>query len=360
MGKKRVRVDQLRIGMLVADDVYTSTDQLIIPKKSIINEKLIAKLQLYNIPAISVLESKIETSQDENVVLTNSERIRNGEEFKKFHEEFSKASTKLENTFGGLKEKELSNDDIDSMMAVTTELLEGSRSNAHIFDMLHNMRDLADTIYTHSVNVSLISAILGKWLRWPEEEIEILSLSGLLHDIGKLMVPENILLKPYKLSEKEYAIIKSHTVKGYHMLKDMDINKHVKYAALMHHERCDGRGYPMGFTGDKIDRFAKVVAIADVYDAMTSSRVYRESICPFEVISIFESDGLHLYEIEYIMTFLKNIANTYIHNQVRLSNGNVGEIIMLNNNSLAKPVVRVGADYVDLSKEADLKIEAIL
>ena len=102
------------------------------------------------------------------------------------------------------------------------------------------------------------------------------------------------------------------------------------------------------------------MAIADVYDAMTSSRVYRDPICPFVVIHNFEQCGYLLYEVEYIMTFLKNIANTYIHSQVRLSNGMIGEIIMINNSSLSKPVVKMGDSYIDLSKEKQIQIEAVI
>ena len=87
----------------------------------------------------------------------------------------------------------------------------------------------------------------------------------------------------------------------------------------MHHEKCDGSGYPFGLKGNKIDPFAKIVAIADVYDAMTAARVYRGPLCPFQVIDIFEKEGLQKYEASFILKFLQNVVNTYINNRVLLS-----------------------------------------
>ncbi|MBO5278592.1 MAG: HD-GYP domain-containing protein [Lachnospiraceae bacterium] len=361
MGKKRVRINDLTGGMIVADDVYTSTDQLIITKKSIINDKLISKLKVYGVPAINVIEVENNKTADEDAaIMTQTEKIKSTEEFKDFRNTFSVVTSDLQKYLTHAVANGMAQEDLDGVRAVTRGIMEVSMKMPHIFDMLHCMRDSSDGVYTHSVNVAVISAVLAKWLRFSAQDQEQLALAGMLHDIGKLTIPENILLKPYKLTEKEYAIVKSHAFKGYNQIKDAPLDNHIKYGVLMHHERCDGSGYPTGVKGDKIDRYAKVLAIADVYDAMTSSRVYRDSICPFDVIHNFEKDGLQLYEIEYIMTFLKNIANTYIHSQVRLSNGVIGEIIMINNNKLARPVVKAGETFIDLSKESELKIDEIL
>ena len=149
-------------------------------------------------------------------------------------------------------------------------------------------------------------------------------------------------------------------MKGYEVLKDFPIDIRVKYAALMHHERCDGSGYPNGFVAEQIDEFAKIIAIADVYDAMTSSRRYRNAICPFDVIEEFERDGFLKFDAGYLMTFLERIVQSYIHNMVRLSDGREGEVIMINRLSLSRPVVKVGNDYVDLSKDRKLSIREIV
>lgn len=363
MGKRRVTVEELEKGMIVADDVYTSSDQLIVQRKSIVNEKILSKLRMYNIPALNVMDIEKDTalfSDDDIRVMTQTEKVRATEDFKKLRRELSKASNGLEKSFMRAIANGLSQKDLDEIGRITDEILNTSFAFPHIFDLLHAMRDSSDSVYSHSINVAVIAAILGKWLGLSVTELKLLAMAGIMHDIGKLLIPENILLKAYKLTDKEYEIMKTHTVKGYNFVKTLPLDTHIKYAVLMHHERCDGTGYPTAAKGDKIDKYAKAIAIADVYDAMTSSRVYRDSICPFDVINDFERDGLYQYETKYIITFLKNIAKTYIHSQVRLSNGVVGEIIMLNNTKLAKPVVKTGRTFVDLSKEPELKIDEIL
>lgn len=362
MGKKRVRVNDLTVGMLIADDVYNSSDQLIITKKTIMNDKLISKLKLYGVPAVNIIEIEKDKpkSDDDVTVLTQTEQIKGTEDYKQFESVFSIAVSELQRNLLLAVNSGMTPEVLGSIQTISKAVMEESAKHPHLFDMLQCMRDVSDGVYTHSINVAIISFTLAKWLRFSRYEQEQLALAGMLHDIGKLMIPENILLKPFKLTDEEYAVVKSHALKGYTILKSAALDEHVKYSILMHHERCDGSGYPTGVKGEKIDRYAKILAIADVYDAMTSSRVYRDSICAFDVINNFEKDGLHLYEIEYIMTFLKNIANAYIHSQVRLSNGVIGEIIMLNNNKLAKPVVKAGTTFIDLSKEPDIKIEAIL
>ena len=141
---------------------------------------------------------------------------------------------------------------------------------------------------------------------------------------------------------------------------EYNISEAIKESALMHHERCDGSGYPLGIGENRINPYAKIVAIADVYDAMTAARVYRGPLCPFKVISIFETEGLQKYDSHYILTFLEHIANTYMNNRVRLSNGKEGDVVFMNKNSLSKPMIRCGKEFIDLSKETDIYIETFV
>ena len=154
--------------------------------------------------------------------------------------------------------------------------------------------------------------------------------------------------------------MKGHSVEGYNVLKDYPIDIRVKYAALMHHERCDGSGYPNGFKAKQIEDFSKIIAIVDVYDAMTADRQYRKAICPFDVIGGFERDGFLKFDTKYLMIFLERIVESYLHTIVRLNDGREGEVVMINKLSLSKPVVRVGDSFVDLSKEPSLFIECII
>ena len=213
----------------------------------------------------------------------------------------------------------------------------------------------------HSMNVGIIASLIGKWLGWSEEEQRILHTCGLFHDVGKLAIPKEILDKPGKLTDEEYAIMKTHAVEGYNLIKDIGLEASVVNAALMHHERCDGSGYPMGLTRDKIDKYSKVIAIADVYEAMTANRVYRSGMCPFDVIARIEEDGFLQFETEYLLVFLNNIVETYLNSKVKLSNGEKAEVILINRQKNSRPLVlTTSGRAIDLYKDSSVKIESII
>ena len=128
----------------------------------------------------------------------------------------------------------------------------------------------------------------------------------------------------------------------------------------MHHERCDNSGYPVGLAADQIITFAKIIAIADVYDAMTARRSYRKEICSFDVISEFENSGYQKYDTTFLLPFLTSIAQSHINHQVRLSNSLIGTIVMINKHKLSKPVVNIDGTFIDLAKEKDLTILTLL
>ncbi len=356
---RRVRTSELTPGMIIAEDVFNYNGQMILPKGLTLTDKAITRLEFYSILSVRIKDESLAGLDIEEDTRTHSERIRESEEFRKFHESFDENLNTFKESINNIVDMN-ANIDTDEMLTNTLAILSEATSSYHAFDMLHNMRQYDDLTFAHCMNVALICNIFSQWLNWPEKEQNLLTLCGLLHDIGKLKIPDTIIKKPDRLTDEEYKIVKTHTVEGFHILKGKNINSHIMNAALMHHEKCDGSGYPLGITSDKIDRYAKAVAIADVYDAMTSARIYRGSLCPFRVIEIFESEGLQKYDPEYILTFLENIVNTYLHNEVRLSNGETGTVVFINKHLLSKPVVKQGDKFLDLSKEPDLHIDAIL
>lgn len=198
------------------------------------------------------------------------------------------------------------------------------------------------------------------WLKYSDEDLDVLTLAGLLHDIGKCKIPNAIILKKGKLTDAEYEVIKAHAQLGYDILKDQPLDERIKNAALMHHERYDGTGYPNHLVGKEIDDMAAIVAIADVYDAITSDRCYRRALCPFEVIASFELEGLNRYNPQFILCFLEHIANTYVNNNVLLSNGQTGKIILITQR-LTRPVIQLeDQTFLDLNDRPDLYIQAII
>ena len=388
---QRIRTSNLVPGMISAEDVYSYNNQLILPKGSELNDKLITRLEFYSILAIQVedeipnksgsdpsneLESIVNSLGDSfsvkeeivdfsSVSATNenstySEKIKATTQFKEFKKSFISNSEALQGNLNAIVKSNAPIDTTHMLTSVTDLISEGSTSIS-IFDMLHNMRGYDDLTYVHSMSVSLICNIFGKWLNLNDEDIKVLTIAGLLHDIGKLLIPDSILKKPSKLTDKEYNIIKTHTLQGYNILKDKNIDNRIKNAALLHHERYDGSGYPLGYSGNKLDLFTKIVSIADVYDAMTAARVYRGPLCPFKVIAIFEAEGLQKYDSQLILTFLGHITDTYLNNRVRLNDGTQGDVVMINRDLLSKPMIKtLDNRFINLKEHPELFIEELI
>ncbi len=287
------------------------------------------------------------------------EKMRSSEDFIQFQQAFAE---EVDDFKSKINEVVLKNAplDVDILLDDALNLISHGKGSFSIFDMLHSMRESDDTTYTHCINVGLFCNVFAGWLRLTEEETRLATLCGLLHDVGKLKVPEELLKKAAPYTEEEKAAVKAHTREGYLLVKNLDIDSHIKNAVLTHHERCDGTGYPFGLSGFRIDPYAKMVAIADVYDAMTSKRAHRGAMSPIQAIEVMQQEGIQKYDVRFIMIFLENVMNTFIGNRVLLSTGEKGEIIFINKNNITRPTVKCQNHFVDLDQEKDIQIVSML
>ncbi|PXV84913.1 putative nucleotidyltransferase with HDIG domain [Lachnotalea glycerini] len=355
------KIKALKPGMVVAKDIYTPSDELIVANNTVLTARGIKRLESYNLKEIPIIiiEASAKNNEPIKTNYTASEKMKQSVSFKKFYKAFDesvKVSEKVINEIalrGGEINEKLINTMVDRVVDV-------SNNGIFIFDMLHCMRELDDLTYAHSMSVALICKVFGEWLRMPKEEVNSLKVAGFCHDIGKVKVPKEIICKKGKLTQVEYEIVKKHTEFGYDILRNKKVEDRVIMTALMHHERCDGSGYPNKLKSNHIDEFAKIVAIADSYEAMTATRCYREAICPFTVIEEFEANALNHYEPKYILPLMEMIVQSYIGNNVELNNGVVGEVIMINRHNLSRPVIKTETEYIDLSKTKKLKIKSVL
>jgi HD-GYP domain-containing protein (c-di-GMP phosphodiesterase class II) len=209
-------------------------------------------------------------------------------------------------------------------------------------DVVYNMLDIRsydNYTYAHSVNVCTIALIIGAALKMSRSDLEYLGISALLHDIGKMFIDSQILNKPGSLDPDEYEQVKKHTRDGYELLKDkICISFISSHVAFQHHEREDGSGYPRGLTGDRIHRFAKIVAVADVYDAMTSHRVYRKAMPSHVVIQEIKENADRKFD-RSVVEHLEKIVAPYPIGSVLLLNN--GEKVVVDNVSKLECMVRV-------------------
>lgn len=384
---KHVRTSILIPGMVVATDVIHD-GQLILPRGLTLTDRAIYRLSTYDIKDIRIEDPvgyEVEEIEDEEHVHAPSvsealtgialedttppeefnepshfEKLKNSAQYKEFRSHFTENVGELKASLNEIVEKNTPID-VDDLIGDTLKIISSQSNTFSVFDMLHNMRDFDDLTYTHSMNVAMICNVFAQWLGMSADEVKLATSCGMLHDIGKLQIDDAIIKKPGKLTDAEFRTIQSHPVLGYRILQKQNISEHIKLSALMHHEKCDGSGYPVHLTADKIDRFAKLVTIADVYDAMTANRVYRNGMCPFKVVEIFEQEGLQKYDVIFIMTFLESVVNTYIDNRVRLNDGRIGTVKWINRQRLSKPMLQLeNGTFLELAKNPEISIEQIL
>lgn len=356
MKVKKILTANLKPGMVSAEDVYTSTDHLVIQSNTDLTKEIIDKLKYFAIKAVKIY---IQEEEAESEKPTYYDRVQASQEFQEFENEFADCVSDFKQSLNDMVTK--STDGlVDSMLGEVRTLLGKTRNPLHLLDMLQCMRGYDDLTYTHSMNVALICNVIGNWLRMDADDLNVLITCGLLHDIGKLQIPPEIITKPGKLTDAEYEQVKSHPQFGYDILHGKNLDNRVKLAALQHHERYDGRGYPGRLSGDEIGYFSSIVAIADVYDAMTANRCYRKGICPFTVIEMMEREK-ESYEPRVLYLFMERTIEAYLNTEVRLSNGERGKVILLNKSFVSRPVVIAenGACY-DLSKDFDTQIEELI
>lgn len=356
---RKVNVSDLIPGMVTAEDVLNYNNQLIVPKGQILNDKAITKLTFYSVFQIRVEDEVVQAEGLDFSGPSYMEKLSKSPEFSEFKEEFEEDVTNFKNVLNDVVKRGAPLD-IDNFMSQTFHVLSTDRNLTGIFDMLQCMREYDDETYIHSMNVALICNVFARWLRFDEADIRLATISGLLHDIGKTQIPDKIIKKPSKLTSLEYNVVKNHPQKGYDMIKDSHFPDCVKNAVLMHHEKCDGSGYPKGLSREQIDPFAQLVTIADIYDAMTSSRIYRGPLCPFKAVALFESEGLEKYDTRFILTFLENIVNSYLLNRVQLNNGVIGQIVYVNKHKWSAPTIQTAHGFLDLSIHPELEIEKII
>lgn len=366
---KEIPLHNLKEGMVIASDAMTKGGQCILEKGKVLNRQSIMRLSFYNIKSAMIEDEETPVpapvplaapSEPQPLPNAYAQKIKTSQKFQTFQIDHTLVLSTIKSNFENFVTNNASLDTA-ILLSRVQELFDSCKTSLELFQKLHSMHSSDDSIYAHCLNVSLICRQLGKWLKLDDATLDTLTLCGLLHDIGKLKIPDEILNKPGKYTDEEFALVKLHTQYGYDLLKPLPLDSHIKAAALSHHERCDGSGYPMGLVQDDTDDFAMMVAIADVYDAMTTARSYRAPLCPFQVIENFEKEGLQKYKPKYILTFLGHIAGTYQHHRILLSDGRLANIVMLNQQRLSRPIVQFDdGSCIDLSAESNLFIQSVL
>lgn len=230
----------------------------------------------------------------------------------------------------------------ESIGNIAKDIIDEIISKKNVMINLVDIKSMDNYTYQHSVNVAVLSLVLGVQLQLNQNELYTLCIGALLHDIGKTLIPKQIILKPGPLTDEEFKIIKEHTTKGYDFLKGcLEISAPARIVALQHHEKINGRGYPDNIKSKSINRFARIVAIADVYDALTSDRPYRKAMCPNDAVEYIFSHGDTQFDYEMVKVFSKAVVPYPPGTLVKLSTGDVGVVIAVLPNFTLRPQVKI-------------------
>ena len=247
---------------------------------------------------------------------------------------------------------------IDACIDVSHKMVDELMGKSSIcFDMM-DIRAFDDHTYAHSVNVAVISAVIGLGFDLKREEINQLVTAALLHDLGKLSIPAEILNKPERLTPEEYEIMKSHSTLSYEEIKERwDLTAAVKQTVLFHHENVDGSGYPKGIDGSEQSLFTKIVHVADVYDALISKRPYKDPYSPFEATEYLMGGCGIMFDLEVVKMLLQYVPFYAKGSYVELSNGKEGVVYENSGVHNLRPVVRTKEmELIDLSERDNSKI----
>ena len=352
--KKDYPVEELRIGMVVADNVYDEKHDILIGKGTPLTDQMIFSLlerPIFSVPILEEQEAKMMPVK-EKFVLDN-----------KYMSDYQFISDKLTVLFQAIRNRNLDMDALEQLVndPQLAKLCKGIRAITQI----HNMERPGDYLLHHNLHVGILAGVMGHWMHWPDQRIRSLVIAGLLHDIGKLWIPDEILNKPGKLTDEEFATIKNHPMAGYEFLCQSSLSqeKEILDGVLHHHERNDGSGYPNHFRKEQISDFGHILGILDVYDAMVADRAYAKRSSPFDIFAVISDDIMQgKLDTEYGVTFVKHLCHAMNGNWVRLTTGEKAKIVYIDEmrvNTL--PVVQTeSGKFYDLNASRDVKVQMLL
>jgi putative nucleotidyltransferase with HDIG domain len=349
----RVHISDVRSGDRLAEDIFNSFGLHVLSKGAVLNERELARLFQHQVDFIEIdWRPNVIPEKKEPAPLPPS--AYNPLLRPLYQDAIAGAEQLFEKA---LEEGRIYEEDVKESFQ---PLIDTFRSERDVVSLLLLLNSQDDYTYQHSVQVGMLSYFLARWLGWDEIETVHAGKAGFLHDIGKCKISESILNKPYKLTEEEFQQIKTHPQLGYDILSNSLDDESIALAALQHHERMNGTGYPLGLKGDEIHPMARIVAIADVYSAMISSRVYSEKRDLLNVLKELYELSFNQLDPEMTHTFIRHMVPNFIGKKVELSNGELGTIIIPHHSDFFRPLVQVGDQFLDLSIQRNIEIKQVI
>jgi putative nucleotidyltransferase with HDIG domain len=342
--KKRIELRNAKPGMVLAAPVLSDVGRVIVNEGVTLTDAMLRNMDTWKVLSLSVWSDKELPKQFSAEYFVN---------------EYAETVQIIDNAFASTRfAGELP---LAEMKEVVIESVVNMVEMVGAVQLLHSIDRLEEYLLHHSVNVSVICGVLGKWLGYQGDALRDIILAGLLHDIGKTQIPQPMLNKPEKLSPDEQLIMNQHSDLAVMLLqKTGAISNDIIAAIAQHHERMDGSGYPNGLRGDAIHPYARILAVADLYDAVTSERPYQHKESPFTAARMIAGDMYDKLDTATSATFLEHLRDQFIGSQVQLSDGRLAEVIMIGGDYTFQPVVKTeDGKFVDIGRAPNLKISQL-
>lgn len=326
-----VDVDTIREGMELAKTIYGKNGEVMLRKGTLIKSPFVKRLKELGYPGIYISDR---FSQDIIIEEIISDELR------------QKATFTVKKIFGAMESDYSSIRNLDSTVSDLKNLIDLIMSEIVSTDIaLINIRDLKnfdDYTYYHSVNVAVLSLLIGKGLGLKEEQLRELAMSAILHDVGKIFIGSEIINKPELLTVEEYEMVKEHSIEGYKYLKDdFNVPSKVYVSILQHHEDYDGNGYPNGISKEQIFLYARIISVADVYDAITSERPYKRAMSPNEALEFILQNEGRKFDPQVVKVISEKFAPFPVGTFVKLTNGMMGIVVENFSNTCLKPKIKI-------------------
>lgn len=354
--RKFISTRAIKPGMVIDQSIIDRSGRILIARKTGLDDFLIEALQKMKITGIYIREGEEDPEMEGDIEISSEVRVAIEKLTVADRSKVKLSESVKKRVSQGIKF--LYNDTsapnfIDTATNVTDSLVGSIMENEAVALNIDTLKFSDEYTFQHSVDVATIAMLIAKNSNMSEGEIQKIGMAGLLHDMGKSKIPNEILNKAGKLTEEEFAVMKNHALFGYQILKEKGgIPQEVLMGVLQHHEKLNGKGYPMGVASGKIYPFAKILAIADIYDALVTERPYKKAFSQQDAIEMIMAMTDEL-DITYMRNFLGIVILYPVNTTVTLSNGEKAKVLKNNPQYPLRPKViglRTGKVY-DLSED---------
>ena len=352
---RRVSLEYLEPGMKIGRTIYSTDGRPLLVAGMVLNTHYIKRLIDYGIGSVFIKDDMFDEIEEPPDLISEQTRLESVRTVKElFHNLESKKRINLQ----GVKK-------------TVKNLIDEVLSNREILVNFADIRNFDDYTFSHSVQVCVLSIITGISLGLDHIKLKDLATGALIHDIGKTRVDRELLNKPGDLTTEEFIEIKRHAERGFEILRaNQDISLLSAHIAYQHHERWDGNGYPRGLREQEIHLYSRIVAVADVFDALVADRPYRKAYSTSQAISLMRRMSGSQFDPGILESFLVIVAEFPIGTVVALSSGEIGVVVDTNREKPILPVVRVifskrlkplsVVKEIDLTKDASVHISRVL